>query len=96
MVFACPYCPLCRGWICGFVGAQTSQATAARESTLCTLTRSHCPVGVGSKEGEDRRERRDIVGGRARFLWGEVDVFTEDGDKYILVPAAGFNGQLTS
>jgi hypothetical protein len=26
-----------QGWICGFVGAQTSQATAARESTLGTL-----------------------------------------------------------
>jgi hypothetical protein len=43
VIFACPYCPL-QDWICGFVGAQTSQATAARESTLGTLlvTRSHC------------------------------------------------------
>ncbi len=30
--------PSLQGWICGFVGAQTSQATAARESTLGTLT----------------------------------------------------------
>ena len=50
---------------------------------------------MDSKEGKDRRVRRDIVRGRARFLWGEVDVSTEDGDKYILVPAARFNGQLT-
>ncbi len=50
---------------------------------------------MGSKEGKDRRKRRDIDRGRARFLWGEVDVSTEDGDKYILVPAARFNGQLT-
>ena len=52
---------------------------------------------MGSKEGKDRRKRRDIVRGRFRFLWGEVevDVSTEDGDKYILVPAARFNGQLT-
>ncbi len=49
---------------------------------------------MGSKEGEDERERRDIVS-RARFLWGEVDVFTEDGDKYVLVPAARLNRQLT-
>ncbi len=50
---------------------------------------------MGSKEGEDGRERRDLVRGRARFLWGEVDVSTEDGDKYVLVPAARFNRQLT-
>ncbi len=51
---------------------------------------------MGSKEGKDGRERRDIlVRGRARFLWGEVDVTTEDGDEYILTPAARFNGQLT-
>ncbi len=50
---------------------------------------------MGSKEGEDGRERRDIVRGRTRFLWGEVDVSTEDGDKYVLVPAARFNRQLT-
>ena len=51
---------------------------------------------MGSKEGKDRRKRRDIlvVRGRFRFLWDEVDVSTEDGDKYILVPAARFNGQL--
>jgi hypothetical protein len=50
---------------------------------------------VGSKEGKDGRERGDIVRGRARFLCGEVDVLvsTEDGDKYVLVPAARFNGQ---
>jgi hypothetical protein len=35
---------------------------------------------VGSKEGEDRRERGDIVGGRAGFGGGVVDVSTEDGD----------------
>ncbi len=46
---------------------------------------------MGSKEGEDGRERRDIVRDRAKFLWGEVDVSTEDGDKYVLVPAARFN-----
>jgi hypothetical protein len=40
VIFACPYCVFCR--VCVFVGAQTSQATAARESTLGTLTRSHC------------------------------------------------------
>jgi hypothetical protein len=50
---------------------------------------------VCSKEGEDGSERGDIVRGRARFLWGEVDVSTEDGDKYVLVPAARFNRQLT-
>jgi len=50
---------------------------------------------VGSEESKDRRKRRDVVRGRARFLWGEMDVATEDGDKYILVPAARFNGQLT-
>ncbi len=50
---------------------------------------------MGSKEGKDGRERRDIARGRARFLWGEVDVSTEDGDKYVLVPAARFNRQLT-
>ena len=50
---------------------------------------------MGSKEGEDERKRRDIVKGRARLLWGEVDVPTEDGDKYVLVPAARFNRQLT-
>jgi hypothetical protein len=50
---------------------------------------------VGSEESKDRRKRRDVVRGRVRFLWGEMDVATEDGDKYILVPAARFNGQLT-
>ena len=51
---------------------------------------------MGSKEGKDRRERGgDIVRGRARFLWGEVDLSTEDGDKYVLVPASRFNRQLT-
>jgi hypothetical protein len=49
---------------------------------------------VGSKEGEDRCERGDIVGGRAEFLGGVVDVSTEDGDKYVLIPAARFNRQL--
>ncbi len=43
---------------------------------------------MGSKEGEDGRERRDIVRGRARVLWGEVDVFMEDCDEDVLVPAA--------
>ena len=46
---------------------------------------------MGSKEGKDRRKGRDIVRGRFRFLWGEVDISTEDGDKDILVPAARFN-----
>jgi hypothetical protein len=50
---------------------------------------------VDSKEGKDRRVRRDIVRGRARFLWGEVDVSTEDGDKHVLVPATRFDRQLT-
>ncbi len=50
---------------------------------------------MGSKEGKDGREIGDIVRGRARFLWGEVDVSTVDGDKYVLVPAARFNRQLT-
>ena len=51
---------------------------------------------MSSKEGKDGRERGDIVRGRAGFLWGEVDVSTEDGDEdVILVPAARFNGQLT-
>ena len=34
---------------------------------------------MDSKEGEDGRERRDIVRGRARFLWVEADVSTEGG-----------------
>jgi hypothetical protein len=34
--------PSLQGLICGFVGAQTSQATVARDSTLGTLTKSHC------------------------------------------------------
>jgi hypothetical protein len=50
---------------------------------------------VGSKEGEDGRERSDIVRGRVKFLWGEVDVSTEDCDEDVLVPAARFNRQLT-
>ncbi len=50
---------------------------------------------MGSKEGKDRRKRRDIIRGRARVLWGEEDVSTEDGDKYILVSVARFNGQPT-
>ena len=51
---------------------------------------------MGSKEGKDRRKRRDIVRGRFRFLWGEVDISTEDGDKdVLLVPVARFNGQMT-
>jgi hypothetical protein len=50
---------------------------------------------VGSKEGEDRRERGDIVKGRAGFLGGVVDIATEDGDEDILVAAARFNTQLT-
>jgi hypothetical protein len=37
---------------------------------------------VGSEEGEDGRERGDIVRGRAGSLGGVVDVSTEDGDKY--------------
>jgi hypothetical protein len=50
---------------------------------------------VGSKEGEDRGERGDIVRGRAGFLGGVVDVATEDGDEDVLVPAARFNRQLS-
>ncbi len=50
---------------------------------------------MGSKEGEDRRKRGDIVGGRAGFWGGVVEVTTEDGDKYVLIPAARFNKQLT-
>ena len=49
---------------------------------------------MGSKEGKDRRKRRDIVRGRFRFLWGEVDISTEDGDKDVLIPAARLNRQL--
>ena len=50
---------------------------------------------MGSKEGKDRSKRRDIVRGRFRFLWGEVDISTEDSDKDVLVPATRFNGQMT-
>ena len=50
---------------------------------------------MGSKEGKDRRKIRDIVRGRLRFLWGKVDISTEDGDK-IFVPAARLNGQMTN
>ncbi len=50
---------------------------------------------MGSKEGKDRRERGDIVGGGFGFLGGVVDVSTEDGNKYVLIPATGFNRQLT-
>jgi hypothetical protein len=50
---------------------------------------------VDSKEGKDGREGGDIVRGRARFLGAVVDVPTEDGDKYVLIPAARFNRQLT-
>jgi hypothetical protein len=51
---------------------------------------------VGSKEGKDRRsERGDIIGVKAGFLRGVVDVATEDGDKYVHIPAARFNRQVT-
>jgi hypothetical protein len=50
---------------------------------------------VGSKEGEDGRERGEIVRGRAGFVGGVVDVSTEDCDEDVLVPAAKFNRQLT-
>ncbi len=50
---------------------------------------------MGSKEGEDGRERGDIVRGRAGFLGDVVDVSTEDCDEDVLVPAARFNRQLT-
>ncbi len=50
---------------------------------------------MGSNEGEYRCEREDIVRGRAGFLGGVVNVSTEDGDKYVLIPAARFNRQLT-
>ncbi len=46
---------------------------------------------MGSKEGEDGRERGDIVRGRAGFWGGVVDVSTEDCDEDVLVPAARFN-----
>ncbi len=46
---------------------------------------------MGSKEGKDRRKRGDIVGGGFGFLGGVVDVSTEDGNKYVLIPATGFN-----
>ena len=36
---------------------------------------------MGSKEGKDRSKIRDIVRGRFGFLWGEVDISTEDSDK---------------
>ena len=47
------------------------------------------------RQRQRQRQRRDIVRGRARFLWGEVDVSTEDCDEDVLVPAARFNRQLT-
>ncbi len=52
---------------------------------------------MGSKEGEDRRERGDIlvVRGTVEFLGGVVDVTTEDCDEDVLVPAARFNRQVT-
>ncbi len=50
---------------------------------------------MGSKEGEDGCKRGDIVRGKAGFLGGVLDVSTEDGDKYVLIPAARFNRQLT-
>ncbi len=50
---------------------------------------------MGSKEGEDGRERGEIVRGRAGFVGGVVDVSTEDCDEDVLVPAAKFNRQLT-
>ncbi len=50
---------------------------------------------MGSKEGENRRERGDIVRGRARFLGGVVDVATEDGDKDVLISARGETQQAT-
>ncbi len=50
---------------------------------------------MGSKEGEDRRERGDVFRGRAGILGGVVDVPTEECDEDVLVPAARFNRQLT-
>ncbi len=50
---------------------------------------------MSSKEGEDGCERGDIVSGRAGFLGGVVNLSTEDGDKYVLIPATRFNRQLT-
>ena len=52
---------------------------------------------MGNREGEARRERGDIVRGKAGFLGGVVDVPTEDCDEdvLVLVPAARFNRQLT-
>ncbi len=44
---------------------------------------------MGSKEGKDRRESGDIVGGSAGFLGGVVDVSTQDGDKYVLSYSRG-------
>jgi hypothetical protein len=43
VAFLASLLPSLQGWFCEFVGAQIAQATAARENTLCTLTRSHCP-----------------------------------------------------
>jgi hypothetical protein len=79
------------------VGAQTSQATAARESTLGILTRSHCQQRglVVKKARIDAKEETYIVRGRAGFWGSVVDVATEDGDKYVLIPTARFNRQLT-
>ena len=50
---------------------------------------------MGSKEGKDRSKRRDIVRGRFRFLWGEVDVALIVCYKDVIVSATRFHGQLT-
>ncbi len=50
---------------------------------------------MGSKESKDRREGRYIVGGRAQFLGGVVDVATEDSNKDVLISATRFDRQLT-
>ncbi len=47
---------------------------------------------MGSKESKDRLERGDIVGRGAGFWGGVVDVSTEDGDKYVLIPARDSRG----
>ncbi len=50
---------------------------------------------MGSEESKDGGKGRDIVGGRARFFGGEVNIALEDSDKNVLIPTTGFNRQLT-
>ena len=83
-------------WVCGGTNCtgnfcERKYSLHSNEVSLSTMRL----VRGCSKEGKDRSKRRDIVRGRFRFLWGEVDISTEDGDKDILVPAARLNGQMT-